>query len=294
MQNSQVQVFVDRPSIPHFVRDAKRFLIRESIEAFLAARALLFAGTRYTCPVCGLKLRAFTRGGLSFRVRPLGYCPRCNAKARHRRDWLFLKEKTTLFSTHTRLLYVSPNYCFSRRFLALSNLDYVGIDYRNHRNVSVKGNLANIPLRSNAFDAIVCIHVLEHIEQDRQMIRELFRVLKPGGWALVSVPIRRERETYEDPTITTPDARARAFGETVHVRWYGHDLIDRLEEGGFLVQLFLGKDLKQRTKETYGLRDDEDIFYCTKAAPHGSMAGRRTVESKIGIPSENRDGLSAT
>lgn len=248
----------------NFLRKAKKSIIRQSIEVFLTLHALFFVGTKYTCPCCGWKVRAFTRGGVSFHRRSLSYCPRCNSKARHRRIWLFLQKKTNLFAARTRLLYVSPNYCFSRRFIAMPNVDYVGIDYRNHHNVSVKVNLAAVPLGSNAFDAIVCVHVLEHIEQDRQAIGELFRVLKPGGWAVISVPIRLDQKTYEDPTITAPEERERAFGETVHVRFYGYDLRDRLQACGFQVKLYLGKEIEQPTREKYGLRDDENIFYCTK------------------------------
>ncbi len=244
--------------------EIKRLFQRQAIDSSLAVRALLFIGTRYTCPCCGWRLRAFTHGGVSLRVRPLGYCPRCNSKARHRRDWLFLEERTNLFSERLRLLYVSPNYCFSRLFIRMHNVEYVGLDYRNHPNVSLKASLAVVPLCSNAFDAIVCIHVLEHVEHDRQTMAELYRVLKPGGWALISAPIRLEQTTYEDPTITTPEEREHAFGETVHVRFYGYDLINRLAEAGFQVQLYLGKDIGQQTSEKYGLRDDENILFCTK------------------------------
>lgn len=235
------------------------------LELALALRALLFVGQKYVCPCCGRKLRAFTRGGVSLRVRPLGYCPRCNSKARHRRIWLFLEHKTNLFTDRLHLLYVSPNYSFSRRFARMPNLSYVGLDYRDRLNTHIKANPAATPLCSNTFDAIVCVHVLEHLQDDRQAIRELYRVLKPGGWAVISVPIRLDQKTFEDPTITSPAERERAFGETVHVRFYGYDLIDRLKGGGFQVRLYPGKDIEQPIREKYALRDDENIFYCSKA-----------------------------
>jgi SAM-dependent methyltransferase len=242
----------------------KKPIINQSIEILLTLRALLFIGNKYTCPCCGWKVRAFTHGGSSLRVRPLGYCPRCNAKARHRRWWLFLQTETNLFINHLRLLHVSPNYCLSRRFITLPNIEYVGVDFYNHRNICIKMNLPATPILSDTVDAILCIHVLEHIQEDRKAIHELYRVLKPGGWAGISAPIRLDQPTYEDPSITSPEERQRAFGETVHVRYYGFDLMDRLEEAGFQVKFFPGKDVDQLSRKKYGLRDDENIFYCTK------------------------------
>lgn len=243
----------------------RKSILRRLIDVLLALRALLFVGTRFTCPCCGWRLRAFTYGGTSFKVRHLGYCPRCNSKARHRRNWLYLEQKTNLFTDHLHLFHVSPKYSLSRRFVTMPNLDYVGVDRNNRPNTSIKLDLSVTPIRSDTFDAIICIHVLEHIQEDRKAIRELFRVLKPGGWAIISVPIRLDQKTIEDPTITTPEERERAFGEKQHFRFYGYDLIERLEECGFQVQLDLGKDVEQQTREKYGLRDDENIFYCTKA-----------------------------
>jgi SAM-dependent methyltransferase len=209
-------------------------------------------------------VRAFVDRGRSLKTRDLSYCPRCNAKARHRRDWLFLKQETGLFSEQLHLLHVSPKYGLSRRFVKMPNLDYVGMDLYPCRNMKIRSDLTATSMPTDTFDAAICIHVLEHIPDDRRAIQELFRVLKPGGWALISVPIRLDQKTYEDASITTPEERERAFGEAGHWRLYGYDLRDRLAESGFQVRLHLGSDVDRQTREKYGLRDDENIFYCTK------------------------------
>lgn len=247
-----------------FVAYAKKSKFRRILEPLLAIRALPFVGNRYVCPCCGWKLRAFTHGGTSLKVRQLGYCPRCNSKARHRRIWLFLEQNTNLFSERLNLLQVSPNYSLSRRLSSMPNLNYVGTEKYYRPNISIKMDLTATSISSSTFDAILCNHVLEHIAEDRKAIQELYRVLKPGGWAVISVPIRLDQKTFEDPTITSPQERERFFGETVHVRYYGYDLVDRLEAGGFKVTLDLGKDVPEETRKKYGLRDDENIFYCTK------------------------------
>jgi len=249
----------------NFARTPKQLLL----ETLMASRGLLFIGNKYTCPCCGWNLRAFTWGGTSFKIRHLGYCPRCNSKARQRRLWLFLEENTNLFSNHLHLLHIAPNYCFLRRFIIMENLDYFHMDYtdrlyENLRPQSPKVDPKAMPFDRNIFDAIICQHVLEHIRQDREVMTELFRVLKPGGWAAISSPIRWDQKTFEDPTITDPEERERAFGEKAHVRIYGYDLQDRLEKAGFQVQVDFGKDVSQKARERFGLRKDEDIFYCTK------------------------------
>jgi SAM-dependent methyltransferase len=125
-------------------------------------------------------------------------------------------------------------------------------------------DLTVAPLRSGTFDAIRCVHVLEEIPDDSVAMKELFRLLKPGGWALVSVPTQMDQETYEDPSISTPKDRRRAFGEEAHVRIYGRDLTERLEGCGFRVQVDFAADLDPALKERYGLRDDENIFLCVR------------------------------
>ncbi len=241
------------------------------LEILLTLRSVFFLGTKYTCPCCGWHVRAFTDNGAMFRERSLSYCPRCNSKARHRRIWLFLEEKTNLLSERLHLFEVSPKYCFSRRFKAMPNLNYFGADLKWRPHISARMDLTALPIRSETFDATICVHVLEEIVDDRTAMSELYRVLKPGGWAIITVPTRMDQLTYEDPAITAPEERQRAFGETAHVRIYGHDLVDRLEACGFRVQVDLAENVPPPTREKYGLRSDENIFFCTK--PGGQTVG---------------------
>lgn len=217
------------------------------------------------------------------RIRPSGYCPRCNAKARHRRIWLFLREHTDVFTERLDLFHVSPKYSLSRRFKRMRNLRYVAGDISDRANLSLKMDVTAVPFRSNAFDAIICIHVLEHVQDDRKAMSELCRVLRPGGWAVISVPVRLDRKTYEDPAITSPAERERAFGETSHFRYYGYDLTDRLEEAGFEVELDPASNLDEHSMRSYGLLDDENVFYCRKPR-ETALAGE--VRHESGTPVE--------
>jgi SAM-dependent methyltransferase len=249
---------------------AERPALRRVIDGALAARAVLFMGRRFVCPCCRWHLRTFTMGGFSLRARHHGYCPRCNSKARHRRVWLYLQQHTSLFEDQIRLFHVSPKYSLSRRLARMPNIDYVGADIANRPNIGLTMDVTAVPVRSSSIDAVICVHVLEHVDDDRAAMQELHRILRPGGWALISVPIRLDQRTYEDASVVTPAAREAAFGETTHVRYYGYDLAERLAGVGFDVTLDRGRDINDAMKRRYGLLDDENIFMCHKpsrAAP---------------------------
>lgn len=231
-------------------------------------RGLLFLGRKYKCPCCNWNLRSFVGRSSILKKSQTGFCPRCNAKARHRRHWLYLEQHTKLFSEPTRLLEIGPWWALSRRFRKMANIEFVGLDLvRTGSQVTTVGDVTCMPMESAHFDAIICTHVLEHVEKDRQALSELNRVLKPGGWAIISVPLQLSRPTHEDPEITDPEDRARVFGERGHVRFYGTDLIDRLESAGFQVTLDLARQVPNAMRRKYGLRDDENIFHCRKEDP---------------------------
>jgi len=171
-----------------------------------------------------------------------------------------------MFNRKIRLLHVSPKYCLSRRIVRMQNVDYVAVDLARGPHVTVIGDLTDLGLRSESFDAILCVHVLEHIPNDRAAISEMWRVLRAGGWAVVSVPLDLEQPTFEDPSIVTPEDRRRSFGEADHVRVYGRDISERFEEAGFDTALFRADALDSTLIERHGLTSDEHVLLCTKPA----------------------------
>lgn len=131
----------------------------------------------------------------------------------------------------------------------------------------VKMDVHAIPFEDNSFDAVMCNHVMEHVDNDIQAMGEIRRVLKPGGWAIMQVPFYSPvpNETYEDPSIISPSAREKAYGQNDHVRLYGKDYPDRLRQAGFTVKeddyvLRLHKEVVKR----YVLPAREIIYFCTK------------------------------
>jgi ubiquinone/menaquinone biosynthesis C-methylase UbiE len=101
----------------------------------------------------------------------------------------------------------------------------------------VKADICNLPFPENAFDVILCNHVLEHIPNDTKAMHELYRIMKPGGWGIFQIPQDLKREnTFEDDSITDKKERAQIFGQYDHVRIYGRDYFDKLRSIGFTVE----------------------------------------------------------
>ncbi len=143
-----------------------------------------------------------------------------------------------MFTEPVKLLHLAPEKPLMDLFIKQNNIDYLTADL-NPEQVMVKMDITAIQYPDNIFDAILCNHVLEHIPDDRKAMRELYRVLKPGGWAILQVPVSKILEqTYDDITITSPQDREKYFGQKDHVRIYGKDYTQRLKEAGFTVDAY--------------------------------------------------------
>jgi len=245
-----------------------------------------YVGSTYTCPVCGTGLRRFKPIWKSF-VRKLqehGFahpldsfetfnvpnhtCPACDASDRERLYALYLDDRFRSMDKSRRYTLVdfaaSPS--LSRRLRALSWLSYRTADlYR--AGVDDRVDLSNMTIYGDAaIDMFICSHVLEHVPDDRRAMRELFRVLKPGGFGIVMVPlVVGVEETHEDRSIVDPAARWRHYGQDDHLRLYGRrDFVRRLEEAGFNV-LQLGVDHFGRERcRRAGIHENSALYVAEK------------------------------
>ena len=127
-------------------------------------------------------------------------------------------------------------------------------------------DITRLRFEDSRFDAIICLHVLEHVPDDRAAMAELFRVLKPGGWAILETPLDLDMaETEEDPSVVSPRERERLYGQPDHVRRYGRDLLDRLAEAGFAARLDpYPLELEETTIARYGLSPRHGLVVCTR------------------------------
>lgn len=226
-------------------------------------RAVPYRGKGRFCPVCGKPSSHFRQFGTD--PRDDAECAHCGSLERHRFVWLFLQEKTDFFDGKPKkMLHVAPERCFEPRFKKQMRDGYLTADLLNP-NAMVKMDIADIQYPDQTFDIIFCSHVLEHVPDDKKAMREFFRVLKNDGWAILLVPITRQK-TYEDSSIIDPKERFRAFGQEDHVRAYGPDYVHRLQNAGFTVEIFQVNNLVSDSAAVkMGLVSSVgNIYYCTK------------------------------
>lgn len=220
-------------------------------------RKVLFHGNARRCPLCESAVRTYLPHGGGFDVleqrkviggmrRENDQCPVCRSADRTRLMMLYLDKIVGAGLRPLRILHVAPDYGLYLWLKKRGNIDYVATDldlsrYRHMENIQ-KADLTALPFENASFDVVICSHVLEHIPDDRAAMREIMRVLKPEGVAMLMVPLATDgKSTEEEPTINDAREQERRFGQWDHVRIYGRDdFIARLESCGLDVTPFNG------------------------------------------------------
>lgn len=226
--------------------------------------AFYLRGKKYQDPIDGKTFRKFLPYGYG-KARPNVLSPSTLSLERHRLLWLYLTRETDFFTRELKVLHVAPEQAFYKRFKKQPNLNYLTTDLYSPL-ADVKADLCALPFEDECFDVIFCNHVLEHISNDTQAMKELYRVMKKGGWGIFQVPQDYHRAiTFEDNTITDPKERTRIFGQYDHVRVYGLDYFDKLRSIGFEVEeLQYASHFTAEEIERYRIVAEEIIPLCKK------------------------------
>ena len=228
--------------------------------------SILLAGNKFTDPIDGKSFKMFLPYGYQ-NQRSNVLSPSTLSLERHRLLWLYLQNETDFFTSiiKKKVLHFAPEQAFYKRFRNQKNIDYTTTDLLSPL-ADVKADICNLPFQDHTYDIIFCNHVLEHIPDDNKAMRELYRVLKPGGMAILQIPQDLSRTTtYSDNSITNQKERAQIFGQYDHVRIYGLDYFDKLRGIGFKVieEDYTGKIIPELVAK-YGLNYGEIIPVCFK------------------------------
>lgn len=236
----------------------RKFLIKYSFLITPILR-IIFHGKKYTDPIDHSNYSKFLSYGYKT-VRKNALCPGTLSLERHRLLWLYLDKETDFLNSNLKVLHVAPEQVFYKKFKKLKNWAYFTFDL-NSPIADIKGDLTSTNFKDESFDLIICNHVLEHIEDDKSALNEIYRILKYNGISILQVPINVKRKnTFEDSSIKSKNQREKYFGQYDHVREYGLDFKDRVEEVGFEVEMInYSTKISQDLAIKYGLMKDDLI-----------------------------------
>ncbi|RAV98807.1 class I SAM-dependent methyltransferase [Pseudochryseolinea flava] len=252
--------------IAFLIRYVPRKYLQRVAGVGLKIASLFYRGSAVQCPVCNTGFRTFLPYG-RINPRPNALCPSCLSLERHRLIWVYLNEKTDFFKRKLKVLHIAPEACFITPFEKIHGEGYITADIESPL-AKVKMDIHSIPFSENTFDAVLCNHVLEHVRDDIQAMREIHRVLKPGGFSIQQVPFFNPvpATTFEDNTITDPREREKIFGQDDHVRKYGHDYGKRMQMAGLnAIEDPFVNELSDDVRQKFGLVKGEIIFVGRKS-----------------------------
>ena len=213
-----------------------------------------YKGENVQCNVCNNKLRKFITIENNDKL-----CPNCGSIARTRRLWNILN--TEYLKKGITMLDFSPSRCLYRILKRTPGIKYSSTDLSGDFLSDFQYDITNIDAKNERYDLILCYHVLEHIENDIQAMKELYRVLKKGGTCIIQTPFKKGA-IYEDSSIKSNHDRLKHFGQEDHVRIYSvSGLKDRLIQAGFQVTI---KQFTELENNKVGFKTQEDVLVCSK------------------------------
>lgn len=165
---------------------------------------------RFTCPVCGYR-GIFVDAPGPTGPRKHGICPQCGSFERHRLQAKALETIFASFNPETRsALHFAPEQGLTAALRPRFRL-YKSADLTDPR-VDYRCDMRRLPFEDGSFDFIFASHVLEHIAEDRLAIAQIYRVLAPGGIAVLPVPIVCDRTVEYPCPVDSEDGHVRAPG----------------------------------------------------------------------------------
>ncbi|WP_428667614.1 class I SAM-dependent methyltransferase [Runella sp.] len=238
---------------------------RKKLRAVQAsARATLYGlGKDVECPICGSTYSQF----LPFN-RPNALCYTCKSLERHRLVYLYLKNKTDFFEGSKKVLHFAPEKCLHDVIRKYPQIDYQTADLMTTY-IDAIGvmpdhvmSVTDIKFPDNTFDVVICNHVFELVPDDGMGMREIHRVLKPNGYAVIQGAVNNNLPKTIETKDLAPEERKRIAGAHQHVRRYGRDYRNRLAAAGFRVEV--SSYVKELDWKRYGLMADEEVYVCWK------------------------------
>jgi predicted SAM-dependent methyltransferase len=253
-------------------------------------RAIQQLGGTYYCPVCRQTVKAFVPldkvcggkfvadiniNGVShsvdnyetFNVKDFT-CPVCGSQDKARLYALYLANwlSNNRQNRRLKLVHFAPEAGLHQMLKWSRDLDYRSSDlYRT--DVDDNTDLTDMTSYGDeSLDVLICSHILEHIYDDEKAVKEMYRVLRQDGWAIVMVPILLSIDhTYEDATKITESERLVHFGLEDHLRVYSKSsFIDLLTSSGFVVQQYGQEYFGKSCFKEHGISESSILYVVEK------------------------------
>ena len=227
-----------------FLKKNQRFL-RNLISIF-------YIGSKYQCNICDFKMSHFVKLKNEDKL-----CPKCGSLARTRKLWDLLKNDVE----NKTILHFSPSPSLRTKIELLNGIKYVTSDYAGEFEATKKLDIESINEPNDNYDLVICYHILEHIKNDIEAMKELYRIIKPKGKCIIQTPFR-EGEIYENDEVKTDKERLIHFGQRDHLRIYSVEgLMNRLKSAGFQTKL---KEYETVDNNNYGFNPNEKVIIAEK------------------------------
>ena len=194
------------------------------------------------------------------------YCPACECFDRERHLYLYFNALNLWPTIYVGdVLHIAPERKLAE-VISTKTKNYIKGDLSPSDNSIVQLDLTNTKFLKNSFDVIIANHVLEHIGDDRAALKEIFRILKPGGVAVLQAPFSPLLpESLECPSLQSDELRNFLFGQEDHVRLYGMDYFDRIRKVGLEVEIINHSELLGSVdSQQYGVNFYEPLILAKK------------------------------
>ncbi len=242
--------------------------------ALFLLKKVYFPGKKFYCPCCGHTLRRFMHYDYKSipSMNPALFhhhykeiqCPYCNSLPRHRIMATFLLRHPELIVDKKVVIFGMLQG--EQTFFEQNNISYLSADLYAD-NSDIKEDIMHMSFPDNSLDVLICHHILEHVQDVSQTLREIHRVLSPKGIAILSVPIDMTlQHTLCHKRISTPKLRRKYYGQTDHLRLFGKDFPKQLQQSGFSVHTVKGENYPVRIRPVTGpaKTDINHIYVCRK------------------------------
>ncbi len=235
----------------------------------------VFPDDNHYCNVCKKSQKIFFPFGINnpifdeFHIigggaRKTGACPDCGCIDRNRWVWFVIQNYTDILKKECDVLHIAPERNIGNFLRKSLKERYITGDIILNK-ADYKVDLTKMQFEDGTFDFIICNHVLEHIPEEKKAFSEMKRCLKHNGYIMISFPICKDRDTYEDSSIQTDEERLKAYGQADHCRIYGKDAKQYLEAFDLdVTEYTVNHILIQSEIDRLGLIDEDTVFICSK------------------------------